>query len=1266
MEFLSIFYRCVSHCLPQRDRFIRRPSHHQCRAIIGAGAGERGVALVIVLASLAFLTLLAVAFVASMTTELKSSRRFADGTSTQMLANTTFSIARAQITEATKGYPGTDMATTLAWASQPGMIRTFNDAGGKAAFYRLYSWDTLTGSGIYTPDDLTGWFSQKAIFVDLNEPITVENKARYPIVNGDLQDMSLPGVSGTVKTYNSDSDVANPDIDGFYVKGAPTNTATGSNLVPMPVKWLYVLADGKILAPAAAGSGEAKVTGATAANPIVGRIAFWTDDETCKLNINTASEGSYGDMPRFSSTFDYSNLADNQATHNEYQRYPGHPAMTSLSTVLKKPGSPVLSDAEWAEELYKIVPRVAEGGSKSATVMTSQMATAPPPIYPDSDRLFASVDELFFRTTMSGTSRQEAFPTVLNRDSLDRDRFFLTSSSRAPDLNLFNKPRVCMWPIHLLNDDKHRTAFDQLIAYCASMNDHIYYFQRSNQKSAKTDLPIASSATGLGRNRMLLDYLRDLTGRNVPGFGGNFLTKYPGAGSVTDRDQILTEMFDYIRCVNLRDTRSKDDSTFVAFAPPLSATNSGGGEVVPIEDTVTNTRGFGRFPTVDKAFLLFIGQADNSTNAAVPVGKIRVQAAFVLNMLDPSQGMVPGYPRFKIRVTNLDGFTWGETAASLVNMGFPASATLATPYDVAFGAENFVGGIVGFATLVKNKGGTDTKKFPFVSTTIDLPSGAGKTFSFGGGTPKIEIIGQDTNEVVQTITLDFPATTTTTTQFPVPQLAPASIPDTNDANMRFFTSSGIGGRFNLASTGSTYSGSAYIIGEDTVRSVEAKPGDSRLIAARANVLPSHNLFGPHAYYFTSSKSKAHSLRASQGFPYCGATGGRLANVLSPTYLGYKAEYTGNGLASQAYGMLFEYVKDWGNTSTTGVAAGKSTNYVSTDVPGDWDNGFGHQPDGPYINKADEGDFGTSTLNPYYGDLRITHVTTSLFSPNRQIPSAVTFGSLPTGVIANKPWLTLLFRPAPARHDGLGSPVNTPVGPPYTTPPDHLLLDLFHMPVVEPYAISEPLSTAGRINMNHRIVPFTYINRDTGLRSVLKTEKVIAVPDANATNYKSYTNTRTSTALRHDIDLDETLKGFAQRFDAQDIFRSASEICSIHLVPKGTTLAGMSTYWNTRKLTGDNSRERPYSGIYPRLTTKSNTFTIYARVQSLTKVKGSTPDIWTEGKDVVNAEYRGYQTIERYVDPKDATLNDYADTVIDAPPISQYYKTRVVASKQFSP
>ncbi len=93
-----------------------------------------------------------------------------------------------------------------------------------------------------------------------------------------------------------------------------------------------------------------------------------------------------------------------------------------------------------------------------------------------------------------------------------------------------------------------------------------------------------------------------------------------------------------------------------------------------------------------------------------------------------------------------------------------------------------------------------------------------------------------------------------------------------------------------------------------------------------------------------------------------------------------------------------------------------------------------------------------------------------------------FGSLPTGTTLGYSWRTLLFRPDhTAKHAGASSPA------------DHLLLDLFWMPVVEPYAISEPFSTAGKINMNYQIMPFTYITRETGVRAVLAAERMLAIP-----------------------------------------------------------------------------------------------------------------------------------------------------------------------------
>ncbi len=49
-----------------------------------------------------------------------------------------------------------------------------------------------------------------------------------------------------------------------------------------------------------------------------------------------------------------------------------------------------------------------------------------------------------------------------------------------------------------------------------------------------------------------------------------------------------------------------------------------------------------------------------------------------------------------------------------------------------------------------------------------------------------------------------------------------------------------------------------------------------------------------------------------------------------------------------------------------------------------------------------------------------------------------------------------------------------------------------MPVVEPYAISQPFTTAGKINLNYQIQPFTSITRATGIYSLMKSTKFVAM------------------------------------------------------------------------------------------------------------------------------------------------------------------------------
>jgi uncharacterized protein (TIGR02600 family) len=239
-----------------------------------------------------------------------------------------------------------------------------------------------------------------------------------------------------------------------------------------------------------------------------------------------------------------------------------------------------------------------------------------------------------------------------------------------------------------------------------------------------------------------------------------------------------------------------------------------------------------------------------------------------------------------------------------------------------------------------------------------------------------------------------------------------------------------------------------------------------------------------------------------------------------------------------------------------------------------------------------------------------------------------------------------------------------------------------MPIVEPYAISEPFSTAGKVNMNYQIVPFTYLTRDTAVRAVLKSTNIMAIPTSAAITYKNTANSPPD--FRYTIDPDETngtLKGFQNRFATGDIFRSASEICDIYLVPKylvnttnlaplGPTYDSMSSWWNSFQLTGDNVREQPYGHIYPRLTTKSNTYTVHVQAQTISKVSSTPANQFVDGKDQVTGEFRGAFLIERYLDPNSDSLvkadGKTPTTELDPDGMVGPYKFRVISTKKFAP
>jgi hypothetical protein len=180
-------------------------------------------------------------------------------------------------------------------------------------------------------------------------------------------------------------------------------------------------------------------------------------------------------------------------------------------------------------------------------------------------------------------------------------------------------------------------------------------------------------------------------------------------------------------------------------------------------------------------------------------------------------------------------------------------------------------------------------------------------------------------------------------------------------------------------------------------------------------------------------------------------------------------------------------------------------------------------------------------------------------------------------------------------------------------------------------------------------------------------------------------------------LDNTLKQITDRMDKNKPFISTSEICDIPLIPKDlptdsngvsipahvsagfsptTSLSQfdslLSSFWSQHLLTGDNSLERPYTHIYPRLTTRSNTYTVHVRVQTLPQSTRNNTFILKAAQNQPTGEFRGSFVIERYLDANSAGFVDSTGKAVPNPGADTTglalgpYRFRVVSSRQFTP
>ena len=1196
---------------------------------------ERGLAIVVTLLMLALLAVAAIGLLSVSSTHRRSTSAYADSVRTRQFGDFAVNLAVSQIR---RGASQEEKDGTLKpWTSQPGAIRTYTAAGDLDKLFKLYTAaNMVTGKDEETANDLPAdWNERPTEFVDLNQPNYLDDDLVYPIAD------------------------PRSDAEGFTIADTDVRTS-GSNALPMPVRWLYTLADGtighldksNIFVPATQG------TQATRENPIVGRFAFWVDDETCKINVNTASEGVFWDTPRVDTKEDRS-LASFQPARGEFQRFPGHPAMVSLSSVLlpqhrfhathsQSRLTPMrLEDAQQIWDLAPITnansPLSSAGGTKVPQGMMSRSAYDRPLVEARYyTRLRTPHELLWDRRSREPHAFFQRHPEAKKR--LQRSQFLLTDRNAGPETTLFGTPRISIWPIHSSLDPatgkitsraNKVSTYDHKAALASFVGGQKYYITRSQAWDGEADFRFYRA--GSFENEQIFRYLQDLTDRPIPGFahgGSTFASKY-GNGTNDDRDNILLSMMDYARLTNLNDGSLDEASQFCVVC--AGNEHIGFGQVTPLikakagkDQDLNAPKGIGRVLTASEVGFLFICRAEVDSNGEIrgtPTAKNRkhlaepgdreLEVGLILEGFVPSHGWGEYRPYASVSVGHVPTGEIADTESnSLPNMTVcdvpleldRRSRTAKTGLDLpedwlawggGLGARAFTEHLIKFDPIVIS--GTQ-EHLTFSGTEAD-----GKTLSLSFyDTPESADSKRASGDLVQTLVIKAPPILGGA--LTLPYMPEASIPAT--LKKRWL---------------GAVQGQPWLTDGDVLQSVVPNHGDHRLIAGKRFV--HDRAFAAHPDW--GRKALAHQLTEPNGKPVLGSSLNRQSYI--PTVA------TPAGQVAPDFGITSDFGKDRLDGGDRGPCLPHLT--------GDFDNGVGPAPDGPYINRPDDGESrGYQLGNPYFdvpspNGKVLPRVNPVNFAPQRMLPSPVMFGSLPTGVQSNVPWQTLLFRPQREHYGNSG-------------PPDHLLLDFFWMPTIEPVPVSRPFETEGKVNMNHVLEPFRYIHRATALHALLKAEKLMAIPDQSPGKPESF---------RHHLDAAETLRLWEEEVFAKGrTFLSASQVCEMPLVPEGETgsRSAMESFWERHRLTGDNTKERPYAHLYPRITTRSNSYRVHFIAQSLKKARTTPPNQFRLGEDQVLGETTGSRRVERGIDHKHPELPNYLQDP-KAPSLSRFVRYRVL-------
>ncbi|MFT5187564.1 MAG: hypothetical protein ACI9DF_000194 [Verrucomicrobiales bacterium] len=1230
-----------------------------------------------------------------------------------------------------------------AWATQPGLIRVYTpaDSGFEKAFKLYSSKDSVASTSKELASDvdrIRNWKDSPNQFIDLNEPETLEDGSlNYPIID--------PRALGA-------------GVEGFEYPIDAQLGSVANEVLPMPAEWLYVLKDGSLGTLQGdgqwAGEGEA-----TTDNPIVARMAYWADDETTKLNVNIASEGIPWDVPRADTPVERG-YALNQPVKGEIQRYPGHPAMTSLSSVLYPGKAPNHSDEskrlteDELRTIYALTPRSVFREGRVSEILTF-----------DDDPLHHSTEEWASKAKARGLAHTDYL------------QGFVTTNNPSPEITIHGVPRMSMWPCSF---GSGRSAYDRRSLFLTATTDRVYHYLTRSTRTRNGDFFGTGSlgSPDIGNvstsNMSLFKMIMNQTYLATPGYGKSLASKY-GAQRFSedyeddkdyDKDHysIALSMFDRIRMTNILASDSDPSASGFGTGGAFNLISRDLQSESPFEKQLANwhkptlePQSAGRQYTLSEIALVayvtsevtisgWTGEEPEFSSRAGPdvsvterilsnehpeyanwigreygpadVGRTfqYVEVGLIPEVFSPSQGYPRKQPEMSLRLlTSGPGYRggvsldrglkingipltlWGEPVESADKTG-PLLSTI-DPNDLVtqrldlpndWRSTGGAGGprILRFGTFRIDEGqegwfgnaflsnGQGPLSHWYCQSPVLVEKGKKLTFtqeeplSFVLYDRGIEGANADNAKQLFHVRIAAPGEA-----FEVP--APARNGGSYSGwprRVRYAAASGSKRPSEIMEPG---------LDREAINGLSVSHGDYRHVALK-RVVPSE-LFTPHPR--AQKQLAAHSITwAVQG----GVDIERTSSQGPETIV--RSLVDGVDYAREA---LPDFVQDPLRRARFAPLLGENYHFpIDPTITRDFDNGLGSVTDGPYINSSDDGEDEVpgftffNELTPYFdlepvNDFKFAGASPEHQFARRMAPSPVAFGSIPSAVQANAPWTCLLFRPNisdPIKHPHLGEPGNGMVWERNRTtleslevpqmasltgdlyPADHLWLDYFWMPTAEPVYAASPFATQGKVNMNYQIFPYTYIKRATALHAALKGEEILAIPTEAGPTYKT---SRKNPNWRHRVAASETLKQFDERFDSGEIFMTESEICEQFLIPEGQTWDGtgdsMRTFWDAHRLSGDNTLERPYAGLYSHLTTRSNAFRLHYRIQTITKGDRSAPNQFDPANDTIAEDHQGSKVLERVLDSRHPDLPDYQGLrfdLADRPRLERFYQVIV--------